>query len=58
MIIMKTVINEYCISSKTARISNSTRVNLTIQISRAYCNSLDFNPLSIWTRVIWGHEIN
>ena len=37
------------ISSNTVQVSN---------LIRTYCNSFDFNPLSIWIRVILGHEIN
>ena len=37
----------------TAWVSNWTRVNLSMQINRAYCIKI-----SIWTWVILGHEIN
>ena len=43
----------YHISSNAAWVSNWTRHNLPFQINGAYyIISLDFNPLSIWTRVI------
>ena len=51
-------VNRHRISSNTAQVSYWTRINLPIQINRAYTNSLDFNLLSIWTRQILGHEIN
>ena len=49
--------NQIPLSLNTTQVSNWTRFNLPIQINRAYSNSLNFNPLSIWTRVILAHEI-
>ena len=44
---------KYSLGLKLNLILNWTRVNLPIQINRVYCNRV-----SIWTRVIFCHEIN
>ena len=49
---------EYIPGPESNPVSNWTRDNLLIQIENFVFLSLDFNPLSIWTRVIMEHEIS